>query len=291
MKYHWKYRVWIDQSATLFNFLFCILAIIPFIALAWVLVKNGINQLNIDLFTHTSPTVIDAMLAQLGGEVIPGGILNGILGGLFMIMIAIIIAAPIGICTGLYLYETRGKLASFVRSASYMMQGVSSIVIGLIAYIWIVRTFHTFSALAGGVAFAIILLPNIIHVTVGTLKMLPGNLKENGLALGGSNAEILLKVILPSASKGLWGRILYTVSQTIGETAPLIMTALGASMINWNLLKPTSSISLLIWEFFNNPNLISLMWSTALVLFLIVIMLNIISKRIFDNWKKRMFYG
>jgi phosphate transport system permease protein len=289
MKQHWKYRVWIDKSATFFIFLFCILAVIPFISLLWVLIKNGFEQLNIDLFTHTSPTVIDAMLAQLSGELIPGGIANGILGGFYMILIAAVIAVPIGICTGLYLYETRNKFASLVQSASYILQGLPSILIGLIAYIWVVRNFYSFSALAGGVALSIILLPHIIHATVGTLKMLPNNLKENGLALGGSNVEILLKIILPSASGGLLGRILYAVSQAIGETAPLLITALGASMINWDLLKPTSSISLLIWEFFNNPNMINLMWSAALILFVLVITLNIVSKQIFDKWKKTMF--
>ena len=287
---HWQYRIFVDRIYSVLTISLGLIALIPFFFLIWELFKNGLKQFNLDLFTQISPTPLDALLAQIGGEVIPGGILNGILGGLLILSIALILAVPIGIFSGFYLYETRNKFALLIQSCVFLMRGLPSLLIGIISYIWIVRSVHNFSALAGGVALAIIMLPIIIQSTLETLKVLPVNLKENGLALGGSYWSVMSKIIFPSARGGLWSGIIYAIGQVIGETAPLMVTALGALMINWDIFQPTTSISLLIYFFLNSPNMIDLVWATSLVLFLIVVILNITARYIYRKWKKRMAY-
>ncbi|MDR0865798.1 MAG: ABC transporter permease subunit [Candidatus Symbiothrix sp.] len=259
--------------------LFCLPAILPFFVIAWKLFQNGFKQFNGNLFTQVSPTSTEALLACMGSEIIPGGILNGICGSILILSIAILLAVPLGILAGIYIYDNRSrKLTSIISYAGYILQGTSAIVIGLIVYLWIVKPFHGFSAFAGGIALAIFLLPRVARSTLRALNTLPVNLMESGIALGGSYTGVTLKIVLPATHKNLLSNILMSVSQIVGMTAPLIITALGSSGVNWDPGKPTATISLLVWNFFNNPNTVNLMWSSALILFLIVIGLNITAK-------------
>lgn len=132
---------------------------------------------------------------------------------------------------------------------------------------------------------AMLMLPLIIRSTEETLKMLPGSLKEAGLALGASYSTVILRVLLPSAFGGLFTGILLAVSRVLGETAPLMLTALGASAIEWNIFEPMSALPLQIWEFYNDPNLSGLIWSTSLFLLLLILVLNLLAKRIARKWK------
>ena len=198
---------------------------------------------------------------------------------------AIIIAIPIGILAGIYLSEKPKQLfASLVRYFTDLIQGTPSIVIGIIAYAWVVKPLHSYSALAGSVALAIMMLPLVIRSTEETLKMLPVSLKEAGLALGASYKNVVIKVLLPSAFGGLFTGSLLAVSRVMGETAPLMLTALGASAVNWDIFKPTSSIPLLIWEFYNDPNLVDMIWSSSLLLLGFIFVLNFIAKRVAEKW-------
>lgn len=115
--------------------------------------------------------------------------------------------------------------------------------------------------------------------------MLPVSLKEAGLALGSSYTTVITKVLLPSAFGGLFTGILLAVSRVLGETAPLMLTALGASSIEWNVLNPMSALPLQIWEFYNDPNLSNLIWSASLFLLLLILGLNLLAKRIARKWK------
>jgi phosphate transport system permease protein len=259
---------------------------LPLFLILWELLKKGYKQLNFSLFMEVAPTSMDAMLARMSGEEIPGGILNGITGGFLIIGIAVIIAIPIGIMTGIYLSEKPEQLfASVIRYLTDLIQGIPSIVIGIIAYAWVVKPLHSYSALAGGIALAIMMIPLVIRSMEETLKMLPGTLKEAGLALGSSYTNVIMKILLPSAVGGLFTGILLAVSRVMGETAPLMLTALGSSMINWDITKPTSSIPLLIWEFYNDPNLIDMIWSSSLLLLLLILALNFSAKRVAEKWK------
>ena len=262
------------------------LTVIPLFAIIWELIKKGYKQINWNFFTESAPSTLDAMLAKGTGDIIPGGIANGITGTLLMVVLAAIIAIPIGIMVGIHLSEhPKTKFSNITRFLTDLIQGSPSIVIGIIAYAWVVKPLGSYSALAGSVALSIMMLPLIVRSTEETLKMLPGSLKEAGLALGASYTSVILKVLLPAAFGGLFTGILLAISRVMGETAPLMLTALGSTAINWDVLKPTSAVPLLIWEFYNDPNLIDMIWSSSLFLLMLILTLNIIAKRIAKKWR------
>ncbi len=262
------------------------LTAIPLVMIIWELVKKGYKQINLSFFTETAPSTLDAMLAKNSGDLIPGGIANGITGTLLMVALSALLAIPVGIMGGIYLSEKPKALFSHViRFLADLLQGTPSIVIGIIAYTWIVKPLGSYSALAGSVALSIMMLPLIIRSTEETLKLLPGSLKEAGLALGSSYTSVILRILLPSAFGGLFTGILLAISRVMGETAPLMLTALGSTMVNWDILKPTSAVPLLIWEFYNDPNLLDMIWSSSLFLLMLILVLNIIAKNIARKWK------
>jgi phosphate transport system permease protein len=254
--------------------------VLPLGFIIFELLRKGFKQINLNFFIDTAPDSYTAMQAIEANQPIPGGIVHGILGTLYMVLIASLIAIPIGLLTGVYLAENRDKkFASLIRTTSDTIQGIPSIVLGIIAYIWVVKPItSSFSALAGGVALAIMMLPLIVRSTEETLKMLPETIKEAGLALGVSYPRVIFKLIIPTAFSGIFTGILLSISRVLGETAPLMLTALGSSMINFDITKPTSAVPLLIWEFYNDPNLINMIWSASLFLMLLVLSLNLVAR-------------
>lgn len=266
---------------------FTLITISPIILIISKLLIKGIGQINLSFFTETAPNTFEAMTAINNGEIIPGGILNGIMGTFFMVIMAAIIAIPLGILIGLYLYENPGKVyANIIRDIADILQGVPSIVLGLIAYIWVVKNItYGYSALAGSVSLSIMMLPLILRSTEETLKMIPGSLKEAAVALGVPYHKVIFRVMIPTGFSGLSTGILLAISRVIGETAPLMLTALGSSVVNYQLDKPTSAVPLLIWEFYNDPNMVNLIWSSSLFLMGFVLTLNLISKRIASKRK------
>ena len=169
------------------------LKLIPLLAIIWELIKKGYKQINWSFFTESAPSTLDAMLARGTGDIIPGGIANGITGTLLMVVLAAVIAIPIGIMVGIHLSEhPKTKFSSITRFLTDLIQGSPSIVIGIIAYTWVVKPIGSYSALAGSVALSIMMLPLIVRSTEETLKMLPGSLKEAGLALGASYTSVIL---------------------------------------------------------------------------------------------------
>lgn len=259
-----------------------VLTISPIILIIYKLVAKGYRQINLDFFTKKAPDTYEAMVAVGAGEVIPGGILNGISGTLFMVLMASLMAIPVGLLIGIFLYDQKTKrYAGLVRDIVDILQGVPSIVLGLIAYFWVVKNItHGFSALAGSTALAIMMLPLIVRSTEETLKMIPDSIREAGFALGVPYHKIILRVLIPSGLSGLLTGILLAISRIIGETAPLMLTALGSMEVNFNMAKPTSAVPLLIWEFYNDPNMVDLIWSSSLFLMMVVLLLNLVSKQI-----------
>ncbi|WP_167604804.1 phosphate ABC transporter permease PstA [Maribellus sediminis] len=258
------------------------LTISPIVLIIYKLIEKGIRQISFDFILKTPPDTFQAMTALSNGELIPGGIANGITGTLLMVTLASVIAIPVGVITGIYLYENPDKfMANITRNISDILQGVPSIVLGLIAYIWVVKPITSgFSALAGSVSLAIMMLPMIVRSTEETLKMIPQSIKEAALALGVPYYKVLLRVLIPTGFSGLLTGILLGISRILGETAPLMLTALGSSVINLDITKPTSAVPLLIWEFYNDPNMVDLIWSSSLLLMAMVLGLNLLSKRI-----------
>jgi len=261
---------------------FSMLTISPILLIVYKLVAKGYRQINIDFFTKKAPDTYEAMVAVGAGEIIPGGILNGIAGTLYMVFIASLIAIPVGLLIGIFLYDQQSKrYAGVVRDIVDILQGVPSIVLGLIAYFWVVKNItNGFSALAGSTALSIMMMPLIIRSTEETLKMIPESIIEAGFALGVPYHKIILRVLIPSGFSGLLTGILLAISRIIGETAPLMLTALGSMKVNFQIDKPTSAIPLLIWEFYNDPNMVDLIWSSSLLLMMMVLLLNLLSRQI-----------
>lgn len=268
----------------------CLLAAltaVPLFAILGEVFLHGYDQLSWSFFTEPTPTAFKAMMAIEAGEPIPGGIANGIIGTLLMLSMAAIFAIPVGILCGAYLAENpKNKFAQIVSYLTDLLQGTPSVIIGIVVYIWVVVPMKGYSAIAGSVALFIMMLPLIIRSTEETLTILPASLKEAGLALGGNRARVMLKVQLPVAFGGIFTGILLAISRVIGETAPLMFTALGCSFIRFAINKPISAVPLLIWEFFNDPNLQELIWGASLFLLLFVLTLNLTAKYLAKRWNQ-----
>lgn len=241
---------------------------------------KGYHQINIAFFTQTPPNTFEAMMAKSSGKLIPGGIINGITGSLYMVAMASVLAIPFGVLIGIYLYEnSKKRYAGFIRDIADVLQGVPSIVIGLIVYLWVVvHVTNGYSAFAGSVALSIMMLPLIVRSTEESLKMIPDTLKEAAIAMGTPYYKVVWRVLIPTSFTGLMTGILLAISRILGETAPLMLTALGNPAINWNIVKPSSAVPLLIWQFYNDPNMVDLIWSSTLFLMGFVLILNLLAK-------------
>lgn len=270
--------------------LICLLAgltAVPLFAILGEVFLRGYDQLTWSFFTEPTPTAYRAMKAIEAGEAIPGGIANGIVGTLIMLGLAVVVAVPVGIMCGAFLAEnSKNRFAQVVSYLTDLLQGTPSVIIGIISYIWVVVPMKGYSAIAGSVALCIMMLPLIVRSTEETLKIVPASLKEAGLALGGNRARVMMRVQLPVAFGGIFTGVLLAISRVIGETAPLMFTALGCSLVRWSIDKPISAVPLLIWEFFNDPNLQELIWGASLVLLLFVLMLNLIAKSLINKWNQ-----
>ncbi len=275
-----------DKVVYILVCIFSFLAMIPLFLILWDVVSKGYKNFTPRLFTEVTPSSMDALLARMNDEPIPGGILNGITGTVLIVGLAILFSVPLGLAIGVYLADNHGKrLAKVVSYLTDLLQGMPSIVIGIIAYAWVVKPLGGYSALAGSVALTIMMLPMIVRSTEETLKMLPYAYKEAGLALGASYTNVVFKILLPSGFGGIFTGILLAISRVMGETAPLMLTALGASVVNWDVTEPTSAIPLLIWDFYNDPNLVDLIWSSSLLLLIVIFLLNWIAKIVARKWK------
>lgn len=263
------------------------LTAVPLVAILGEVIFKGYDQLSWSFFTESTPTAYRAMKAMAAGEPIPGGIANGIVGTMIMLGMAVVVAVPIGIMCGAFLAEnSKNRFATAVSYLTDLLQGTPSVIIGIITYVWVVVPMKGYSAIAGSVALFIMMLPLIIRSTEETLKILPASLREAGLALGGNSLRVMLKVQLPAAMGGIFTGVLLAISRVIGETAPLMFTALGCSFIRWSVDQPISAVPLLIWEFFNDPTLQELIWGASLFLLLFVLTLNIIAKFIAKRWNQ-----
>ncbi|MEN6455388.1 MAG: phosphate ABC transporter permease PstA [Prolixibacteraceae bacterium] len=276
------FRMLKDKFAMVMIVILSVLTASPIVLIIYKLIVEGYRQISLSFIIENTPDTFAAMTAVASGERIPGGIANGITGTLLMIVMAAAIAIPVGVMTGIYLYENQGKfLANLTRNISDILQGVPSIVLGLISYLWVVKHITMgFSALAGSVSLSIMMLPMIVRSTEETLKMIPLTLKEAALALGTPYHKVILRVLIPTGFSGLLTGILLGISRILGETAPLMLTALGSNIINLDVTEPTSAIPLLIWEFYNDPNMIGLIWSSSLLLMIMILLLNIVSRQI-----------
>ena len=259
-------------------FAFAIFAAVPLLLILFYLGKEGISALDWNFIVNLPKPV---------GE-IGGGVSNAIAGTLMLILISSVISIPLGVTIGIFISEfRRNKITYFVKLCTDILMGTPSIVIGLIAYLWIVRSIGSFSALSGGVALSIMMLPVIISSTEETLKLIPSTLKESSYALGVPYYSTILKVVLPAALNGIVTGIMLSIARIAGETAPLLFTAFGSPFMNLNIMKPVSSLPQIIFVYSTSPynELHSLAWGASFVLIILILTLNISAKILAKRWR------
>jgi len=254
------------------------LCAVPLVLVLYFITKKGIASISWSFLTNLPKPV---------GET-GGGISNAITGTLMLIIVASIIAVPVGIFGGVYLAENKkSRIAGIARTCVEVLQGVPSIVIGIIAYLWIVKPTSSFSALSGSVALAMMMLPVIVRTTEETISLIPYSIKEAGLALGVPYHKVLLKVVIPSGLSGIVTGITISIARVAGETAPLLFTAFGNPFQNYNILRPMNSLPLLVFNYATSPyqDLKDQAWGASFVLLVMILLINILTKIAIRRWK------
>ncbi len=276
-----KLRVVKSKLAQAVVVFFAFIITLPLIFIIIYIFREGITKINWAFLTQIPKPVGEA----------GGGIVNALIGSIIIVLVASIIAIPIGILCGIYLSENKtGRLPYWSRLSVDVLQGVPSIVIGIVVYFWVVKPIGTFSALSGSVALAIMMLPILIRSTEETLKLIPFSLKEAGLALGLPYHKVILRVIVPCGISGILSGVMLSIARIAGETAPLLFTAFGNPYLNTNLAKPMQSLPLMIFNYATSPydEWHDMAWGAALILLFTVLSLNIITKLITRRWNVQL---
>ena len=255
-------------------------ALIAIIPLLWILIyvaQEGSRFLSVDFFTQL-PTPVG---------VPGGGVLNAIVGSAVIVAIATIIAVPISIVAAIYAAEhPNTPLGIAVRFGTDVLSGIPSIVMGIFAYAVIVLPQKHFSAFSGGIALAIIMTPIVLRSTEEMLKLVPRNLREGSLALGASEWKTTWQVLLPAALNGVVTGIMLGIARVAGEAAPMIFTAFGNPFLNTDVNQPMATLPHMIFVYAISPyqDWHAKAWTTALVLIVLVLGLNIVA-RAFTAWQ------
>jgi phosphate transport system permease protein len=264
-------RIAKDQFFRAMIIVLAICSIVPLALILYYITVKGFNAINWEFLISLPKPV---------GEV-GGGISNAIVGTILLVIIASCFAIPIGVMTGVFLSENKNKkIAHVIRSAVEILMGVPSIILGIIAYAWVVVPMGGFSALSGGVALAIMMLPVIIRSTEETLNLIPNDLKEASMAIGVPYYRTILKVIIPAGLSGIITGALLGVARIAGETAPLLFTAFGSPWMNLDIFKPVNSMPLLIYYYATSPyeDWHNIAWGASFVLIVFILGLNLIIK-------------
>ncbi|MFN2121180.1 MAG: phosphate ABC transporter permease PstA [Anaerolineales bacterium] len=268
-----------------------LLALVPlFWIIGYVIYKGG-QYINLAFFTQ--------LPRPLGME--GGGVLNSIQGTLVIVILSALFAIPPGVLAAFYAAQHPNTPVGIgLRFATDVVSGVPSIVIGLFAYAVIVKPMGHYSALAGGVATAILMLPTVVRTTEEMLKLVPHSLREGSLALGAAEWKTSLSVLFPAALNGIVTGFLLSISRAAGETAPLLFTALGNDRYDVGLIvkggvaqhqsifqiiqrvvdQPADSLPLTLWKYAQQPypERIQQSWAVALVLMILILLINILSR-------------
>lgn len=234
------------------------------------LVIKGASSVNLNFFTHLPKPV--------GEE--GGGMANAIVGTLILLGLAFAFGVPIGLGTGIYLHEyANNRFAQIVRFVTDIMNGIPSIVYGIFAYTILVLPLKSFSAISGGIALGIMMIPMIARTTEGFISMVPGSLREAGLALGAPKWRVIFDIVLPSSLGGIVTGIMVSLARVAGETAPLLFTAFGNQFWHHSLLQPIAAMPLQIFAYAISPfdEWHRLAWAGALVLITIVFIINLLA--------------
>jgi phosphate transport system permease protein len=241
-----------------------ILVLLPLIAIFTYLVIKGIGSLNWAFLTQTPKPV---------GEP-GGGMANAIAGSVYILLVASTMGVPIGIGGGIYLSEYgQNRFGNLVRFTADVLNGVPSIIVGIVAYSLVVLTQGHFSALAGGVALAIMMIPTITRTTEEMLLLVPQAIREAAYGLGVSRWRVTLSITLRTATSGVITGVMLAFARVAGETAPLLFTAFGNQYWNWKLDQPTAALSLQVFTYAISPfdEWHRQAWAGALILIVLIV--------------------
>ena len=248
-----------------------LVALVPLVLVLSYVVSQGITALNWSFFTQMPKPVGEA----------GGGMANAIVGTLMVVGLGALFAVPIGILSGIYAAEYAGTtLASAARFAADTLNGVPSIVIGVFVYAIAVLPFRQFSALAGGVALGIMMIPLIMRTTEELLLLVPGSLKEGALALGATRGRAVFSVVLPAALPGIFTGILLALARIAGETAPLLFTSFNNRFFTTSVDQPISTLTVQVFTYAiaPYPDWHRQAWAGALVLVSIVLICSLLAR-------------
>lgn len=237
------------------------------------LLWNGARSLDLDFFTK---------LPKPSGEA-GGGMANAIVGSGKVLLLATFIGVPIGFLAGVYLAEYSGKTFAFIlRYTVDLLNGVPSIVIGIVAYALVVLPMRHFSALAGGVALGIMMIPIAVRTTEEFLRAVPNSLREGAMALGATKAKTIFSVVVPAAISGLISGMMLNLARVAGETAPLLFTALGNMFWSRGWLQPIATLPVMIYNYAISPeeDLHQQAWAAGFVLLTLVLVINVTARMI-----------
>jgi phosphate transport system permease protein len=248
-----------------------LIALVPLALILFFVVSQGLQALNVEFFTSMPKPV---------GEV-GGGMANAIVGSLMLVGLGALLAVPVGILSGVYLSEYAGtRLASLIRFAADTLNGVPSIVIGVFVYGIAVLPFRQFSALAGGLALGVMMIPIIARTTEELLLLVPGTIREGALALGATHARAVFSVVLPSALPGIVTGIMLALARIAGETAPLLFTSFNNRFFSAKLTQPIASLTVQVFTYAISPyeDWHRQAWAGALVLVSIVLACSLLAR-------------
>jgi phosphate transport system permease protein len=245
-------------------------AMVPLFSVLAMLIYQGGQRISLELFTDLPPA------AGMTG----GGVGNAFLGTLLMVGIASFIAVPVGILGAVYTAEfgPHTSLASIVRFCVKVLSGLPSVLAGLFAYASVVLLTGHYSAIAGGVALSILMLPTVLLTAEQAIKMVPNRMRDAAIGMGANPTQVTLHIVLPTAMPGILTGVMLAVARAAGETAPLLFTALFSDYwLTRNPMEPTPSLAVLIFDFSSSPfgNQVQIAWAASLILVLLVLFANI----------------
>lgn len=253
------------------------LAMVPLISILWLVVKNGLPLLDWSVFTELPPA------AGMTG----GGFGNAAVGTLTMVGLGLALSAPPGVLAAIYIceYHPRGRLATTVRFVAKLLTGIPSIICGVFAFAAVVVATGKFSAVAGGVALGVLMLPTILLTAEQALLGVQNTYREASYGLGATRFQTVFRVVLPGALPAIMTGVMLAVARAAGETAPLVFTALFSQFWASSLMEPTASLSVLIYNFSTMPfeHQVKMAWTASLVLVLLVTLANVTAQIVFSR--------
>jgi phosphate transport system permease protein len=268
----WAPRTLFSSVMSVVATLCAVIAVVPLMSVLFMVVSKGLSRFNLALFTEIQP----AALAP------GGGLKNALQGTLYTVGVATALAVPIGILAAIFLAEfvRDTKLARWIGFATNVLSGVPSIVAGTFIYSLLVLSTKQYSAFAAGVALAVLMLPVIVRTSTESLELVPQDLRQAAVGLGASRFQAVTKVVLPAATPGILTGAMLGIARASGETAPVIFTALGSQYMTNSVFEPAATLSLRVYNFATSPykNLQELAWAGALLLVLMVLVANVLSR-------------